>query len=380
MKGSKMKSKVYFINSRVEKFDYKYSLSGRLEKILGKINLSRYFSKDELVPIKMHLGNPGGHGVVRSNFVKLIADQIKRAGARPFVTDSTRLKPYDYLMVANDFGYNQLTLGVPVIIADGIFGLDSVGVKAGKILKEVQVPSAIYDATAMMVLTHVKGHIDSSYAGAIKNIAMGCVSPRPRGLDWKHGGRGKMHFQLDEIMTWNGDLCTFCAICANNCPQDAIVVKKGLFKVDEEKCWRCGRCVRVCPEGALAVPTSYDNFQKSLAEAARAVLSTFKPRKVFYINFILDVQPECDCMLVSDNPVIQDQGIVLGDDIVAVEQASLDLIRKAPPLPQSKAEGIELKKGQDVLTAIHKKDAALQIETAEKMGLGKTAYQMIAVR
>ncbi|MGB2698451.1 MAG: DUF362 domain-containing protein [Candidatus Zixiibacteriota bacterium] len=375
-----MKSKVYFINSRVDKFDYKYSLIGRLEKILQKIDLSQYFSKDELVPMKMHLGNPGGHSVIRPNFVKVVADQIKKVGAKPFVTDSARLKPYEYLMVANDFGYNQLTLGVPVIISDGIFGLDSVKVKAGKLLKEVQIPSAIYDADAMMVLTHFKGHIDSSYAGAIKNIAMGCVSPFPRGLDWKHGGRGKMHFQLAEIMTWNGDLCTFCAICAHNCPQDAITVKKRLFKVDEKKCWRCGRCVRVCPEGALTVPTSYDNFQVSMAEATKAVLSTFKPKKVFYINFILDVQPECDCMLMSDNPVVQDQGIILGDDIVAVDQASMDLIRKAPPLPQSKAEGIRLKRGEDVLTAIHKKDALVQIKSAEKKGLGRKTYSLIEVR
>lgn len=375
-----MKSKVYFIDSRVEKFDYKYGLMGRLEKTLKSVGLSRYFAKDELVAVKMHLGNPGGHNVIRPNFVKVVADQIKKIGARPFVTDSARLKPYEYLMVANDFGYNQLTLGVPVIIADGIFGFDSVKVKAGKLLKELQIPSAIYDAKAMMVLTHVKGHIDSSYAGAIKNIAMGCVCPSPRGLDWKDGGRGKMHFQLDEIMTWNGDLCTFCAICANNCPQDAITVKKDLFKVDEKKCWRCGRCVRVCPEGALTVPISYDDFQISLAEASKAVLSTFKSQKVLYINFILDVQPECDCMLVSDNPVVQDQGIVLGDDIVAVEQASLDLIRKAPPLPQSKAEGVKLKKGEDVLTAIHKKNARVQIEFAEKMGLGQTTYRLVAVK
>jgi hypothetical protein len=85
-------------------------------------------------------------------------------------------------------------------------------------------------------------------------------------------------------------------------------------------------------------------------------------------------------MLVSDNPVVQDQGIVLGDDIVAVDQASLDLIRKAPPLPQSKAEGIRLKKGEDILTAIHKKNARVQIKSGEKMGLGKAAYQLIMVK
>lgn len=375
-----MRPKVYFIDSRVERYDYKFSVIGRLEKTLEKIDLSNYFSKDELVPVKMHLGNPGGHGVIRPNFVKAVLDQIKKVGAKPFVTDSARLNPYEYLEVASDFGYNQLTLGVPVIIADGIFGLDSVKVKAGELLGELQIPSAIYDAKTMMVLTHVKGHIDSSYAGAIKNIAMGCVSPRPRGLDWKDGGRGKMHFQLDEIMTWNSDLCNFCAICANNCPQDAIRVEKNLFEVDDAKCWRCGRCVRVCPEGALSVPISYDRFQISLAEAAKAVLSTFKPKKVLYINFILDVQPECDCMLMSDTPVIQDQGILVSDDIVAVEHASLEIIRDAKPLPQSRAEGLELKKGTDVLTAIHGKDAKKQVEAAEEFGLGKKEYELVRIK
>lgn len=375
-----MRPKVYFIDSRVERYDYKFSVIGRLEKTLEKIDLSNYFSKDESVPVKMHLGNPGGHGVIRPNFVKAVVEKIKKVGAKPFVTDSARLKPYEYLQVASDFGYNQLTLGVPVIISDGIFGLDSVKVKAGELLGELHIPSAIYDAKTMMVLSHVKGHIDSSYAGAIKNIAMGCVSPRPRGLDWKDGGRGKMHFQLDEIMTWNSDLCNFCAICANNCPQDAIRVEENLFEVDEDKCWRCGRCVRVCPEGALSVPISYDRFQASLAEAAKAVLSTFKPKKVFYINFILDVQPECDCMLMSDTPVIQDQGILISDDIVAIDYASLEIIRKAKPLPQSKAEGLELKKGMDVLTAIHGKDAKKQIEAGEEFGLGKREYEMVRIK
>jgi uncharacterized Fe-S center protein len=270
--------------------------------------------------------------------------------------------------------YNQLSLGCPVIIADGIFGSDSVMVKAGKFLKELAVPSTIYDARSMLVLTHVKGHIDSSYAGAIKNLAMGCVSPQPRGCTWKEGGRGKMHFLMAEIMVWDENLCTYCAICANNCPVEAITVRKDFFEVNEEKCWRCGRCVKVCPEKALSVPQSHDNFSAALAEATKAVLDTFEPGKVLYINFILDVQPECDCMAVSDNPLIQDQGILIGDDIVAIETATLDIIKKAIPLPQSKAERIELKKGQDILSVLHKKDSSVQIKEAEKLGLGKSDY------
>jgi len=375
-----MASKVYFIDSRVEKFDYQYSVLGRLEKILERIDLRKYFSKDELVPLKMHLGNLGAHHTLRPNFVRLVVDQLKKIGTKPFVTDSVRVKGYEYLEVANQTGYNALSLGAPVVIADGIFGLDSIKVQAGEILKELYIPSAIYDAPSMLVLTHVKGHIDSSCAGAIKNLAMGCVTAVPRGCEWRDGGRGKMHFQMEqELMTWNESLCTFCGICANNCPQDAIEVKADYFFVDERSCWRCGRCVRVCPEGALTVPISMENFQISLAEATKAVLSTFKSGKVFYINFLMDIQPECDCMAVSDTPVVQDQGILLGDDIVAIDKASLDLIAKAQPLPQSKAEGMKVEEGSDVLSMIHKKNAKVQIEAAEKMGLGKMAYELVHV-
>jgi len=374
-----MPSRVYFINARVDTFDYKDSVEGRLERTLKKLDLKKYFSEDELVPVKMHLGNPGAHHTIRPNFVRLVVDQLKKINTKPFVTDSVRLRAYEYLDAANRMGYNAMSLDAPVIIADGIFGLDSVKVKAGKILKELSIPSAIHDATSMMVLSHVKGHIDTGLAGAIKNLAMGCVTAMPRGCDWKEGGRGKMHFQMDEVMTWHEDLCTFCGICVRICPLDAISIKGKSFLVDEKKCWRCGRCVRVCPEKALTVPQSVKRFSVSLAEATKTVLSTFKKGKVFYVNFLFDIQPECDCMAVSDTPVVQDQGILLSDDIVAIDQASLDLIAKAQALPQSKAAELKRKKYADILGALHEKDSKVQIKAAEKMGLGQSDYRLVEI-
>lgn len=374
-----MPSKVYFINARVERFDYLCSVEGRLKNVLGKVGLKKYFPEGELVPIKMHLGNPGNHHTIRPNFVRLVADELKKIKTKPFVTDSVRLRAYEYLDTANRMGYNQMSLGAPVIMADGIFGSDSIMVKAGRLLKEVAVPSAVHDASCMMVLSHIKGHIDSSLGGAIKNLAMGCVTAVPRGCGWKEGGRGKMHFQMDEIMTWHKNLCTFCGICVRTCPQDAISIKGKTFLVDENKCWRCGRCSRVCPEKALTIPMSHEKFSVSLAEAAKAVLSTFPKNRVFYVNFLFDIQPECDCMAMSDTPVVQDQGVLLSDDIVAIDQASLDLIAKAEPLPQSRAEGLKVKKGTDVLSMIHGKDSKTQIQAAEKMGLGKRKYQLVEV-
>jgi uncharacterized Fe-S center protein len=374
-----MPSKVYFIGARVDRFDYQDSVEGRLERILGKIDLAKYFSEDELVPIKMHLGNPGAHHTIRPNFVRVVVDQLRKIKTKPFVTDSVRLRAYEYLEAANRTGYNPMSLGAPVVVADGIFGFDSIKVRAGRLLKQVSVPTAIYDASCMMVLSHVKGHIDTGLAGAIKNLAMGCVTAMPRECDWKAGSRGRMHFQMDDLMSWEEDLCTFCGICVRTCPLDAITIKGKTFLVDEKRCWRCARCVRVCPEKALIVPLSHENFSISLAEATKAVLSTFDRKKVFYINFLFDIQPECDCMATSDTPVVQDQGILLSDDVVAIDKASLDLIAKAKALPQSKAEGLKVKKGSDVLTALHGKDCKTQIEAAEKMGLGKSDYKLTGV-
>lgn len=374
-----MPSKVHFIKARVERFDYKDSVEGKLERMLKKIDLRKYFPEDELVPVKMHLGNPGAHHTIRPNFVRVVVDHLKKIKTKPFVTDSVRLKAYDYLETANRMGYNAMSLNAPVVIADGIFGFDSIKVKAGRILKEIAVPSAIYDASCMMVLSHVKGHIDSSLGGAIKNLAMGCVTAVPRGCNWKEGGRGKMHFQMADLMSWHKDLCTFCGICVRTCPFDAISIKGKTFLVDERRCWRCGRCVRVCPEKALTIPISHEDFSLSLAEAAKAVLSTFKRKRVYYVNFLFDIQPECDCMATSDTPVVQDQGILLSDDIVAVDQASLDLIAEAQPLPQSAAEGVKIKKGSDILSAIHGKDSKTQIKAGEKMGLGKSDYKLIEI-
>jgi uncharacterized Fe-S center protein len=374
-----MASRVYFIGARVHKFDYKKSVEGRLDGILDKIDLRKYFPDGELVPVKMHLGNPGAHHTLRPSFVRLVVDRLKKINTKPFVTDSARLKAYEYLETANRTGYNALSLGAPVIIADGIFGLDSVKVKAGKLLKEIAMPTAIHDASCMMVLSHVKGHIDSGLGGAIKNIAMGCVTAVPRGCSWKEGGRGKMHFHLADLMSWKEDLCTLCGICERTCPQDAISIRGKTFLVNEKECWRCGRCVRVCPEKALTVPVSMEKFSVSMAEAAKAILSTFGKKRVFYINFLFDIQPECDCMATSDTPVVQDQGILLSDDVVAIDQASLDLIAKAKALPQSAAEGLKIKKGTDVFTVLHGKDSKTQMEAAEKMGLGASSYKLVEV-
>jgi uncharacterized Fe-S center protein len=372
-----MKAKVYHISPHSKAFAFESGLEGKFANFLKGFDLSGFVDKDEVVPVKMHLGNRGAFRTIRPQFVKMVVDALKAVPARPFVTDSVRIPGYEYLEVARDAGYTHLTLGAPVVLADGIYGNDSFKVKAGPLLGEVTIASAIHDAKSMVVLTHVKGHIQAVLGGAIKNLSMGGVSFAPRNENWDHG-RGRMHFLMGDSMEWDEEKCTLCYDCMDVCPMECITFPDEKYTVDKDKCFRCGRCARVCPADAIAVPITHEIFMKGLIEGARAVLDTFN-RRCLYISFMLEMQPECDCMPMCDPPVAQDQGILISDDPVAIDTATLDILTKVTPLPDSRAADIKMKPGWDVFSLLHKKDARLQIIEAEKAGLGSSDYELIKV-
>lgn len=371
-------SKVYFSSARTLRWDYRHSMPGKLDSLLEMLELGRRFSKDDWVAVKTHWGSHGAFRIISPVFIRKVVEAVNKTGAKPFVTDTVRILGLDYLEVANQNGLNHLSVGAPVVLADGLYGKDSIIVESGPIMGGIAIASAIHDAPAMVVCTHTKGHINAGYAGAIKNLAMGCVSSRHREFGWQKG-RGGMHCHGEMSLRWDPERCIFCGQCENVCPLGSIEFKEGVFSYDEEQCWHCGRCSRVCQEGALVLPQDDELFQKSLAEAAKAVLSTFEQGKVVYINFLMEIQPECDCMPVADVPVLQDQGIMVSDDLVAIEQASLDVLKKAAPLGQSALDGNDAKPGDDVLFKLNPRPMHIQIEEAERLGLGTRQYELITV-
>jgi uncharacterized Fe-S center protein len=78
-------------------------------------------------------------------------------------------------------------------------------------------------------------------------------------------------------------------------------------------------------------------------------------------------------------PVIQDQGIMISDDLVAIEQATLDMLRAAPPLPQSAAEEAQISPGDDILFKINSRPMQLQVDEAERLGLGTKKYELVKI-
>ncbi len=373
------KNKIFFADARAKEFDYNHSFVAKFEEILDRVDVSRYFDEDDYVAVKTHFGSYGAHRIIRPIFIKKVVDKVKENGGIPFVTDTVRIPGLEYLEVANMEGINHLSVGAPVILADGIFGRDKITVKAGDILGEIGVASSIYHAPSMIVISHCKGHIASGYGGAIKNLGMGAISCRNQ---CGHAERGRIHFAENITINWYKEKCTYCKNCIEVCPHGAIYLEEqsdDKIEIDYDICVKCGRCARVCKEEALILPQSEEKFQKGLAEAAGAAIETFKAGRILYINFILEVQPECDCMPMADTPVTQDQGVLVSDDIVAIEQATLDLLKQAPKLPQSKAQDNNIDEGEEPLAAITNKHPQWHIDHAMELGLGKKEYELIKI-
>jgi len=94
-------------------------------------------------------------------------------------------------------------------------------------------------------------------------------------------------------------------------------------------CIGCGQCIAVC--NYEAVEPSWDSsaelLSKKMVEYAKAVL---KDKRAIFVNFIVNVSPDCDCWHVNRPAVAPDIGIVVSDDPVAIDQACIDLVLKPP--------------------------------------------------
>jgi uncharacterized Fe-S center protein len=363
---------VYFASAKSEDFSYKASMVAKLERLIENLDLSRFLAKGDYVAIKTHFGSEGGHRIVRPIFLRKVVDAVRAVQAKPFVTDTVRIEGLEYLETANMEGINHLSVGCPVVLADGISGKNYLKVRAGKLLGEIGIASEIHDADAMIVVTHCKGHIQAGYGGAIKNLAMGAIPGHTRE---DRTERGRIH-GIDTLLGWDADKCELCGDCVEICDHDALTMGDAI-EIDHFKCHKCRRCVEVCKNEALTLPVVQDEFQMAMAEAAKAALDTFKPGKVVYINFITEVIPHCDCHPHSDVPVINDQGILMGDDIVAVDKASLDIIEGSKRLPDSKAEGIAA--GEGLFKGLTGRNPYVHVEYASELGLGEKDYELVRI-
>ena len=235
----------------------------------------------------------------------------------------SRSNAYNHLLTASSHGFTQEALGAPVIIADGLKGHDFVEIEVdGRHFQRVKIASAAAHADAFIAVSHLTGHELTAFGSAIKNVGMGLGS---------RGGKQQMHSDIKPEV--NAENCTACADCIRWCPTGAISLKgKGKQKaasIDNDACIGCGECTAMCFEGAIAMRlmTDLDAAQRKIVEYAAGVLKGKESKSAFF-NFLIRISPACDCWDFSDAAMVEDIGILAGRDIVAIEQASIDLVNE----------------------------------------------------
>jgi uncharacterized Fe-S center protein len=344
-----MPSQVYFKSTK----------ESRKEAFSAALNYLPTYPKNSFVAIKITIGDENSRLHVSPDLVAEVVKKVKSQGAKPFVFDTNviykgqRTNAVDHMNLAYNKGFAPQNIGAPFIIADGLSGLDGREFKVDyKNIKKIKVPSLVGIVDNLIVLSHITGHILSSYAGAIKNVGMG-MSCR--------SGKQVQHSSVKPHII--SKKCVMCGACIAICPVSAISEKEKKAFIDTKACVGCGECLCACLYEAVAInwKEEVDIFCERMAEYAAAILSKFKNK--FFINFAFDITKECDCIAAVNEPKIcEDLGILASSDILALEKATADLLTEK----------------EDVFYKAQKHNVSShQLKYAAGLSLGSLDYELV---
>ena len=366
---SHKKETLLFADAAVESLERDKTLPIKFGRMLKRIKLTGKV-KDKHVVIKMHLGEDIGYTTIHPIFVRILVQSVNKAGARS-------VKIIDGRDPAHGIprGYTSEVLGCPVVSCFGESGKHYYREPIGfRELDEALFSGEALDSDFFIDLSHVKGHGDCGFGGALKNIAMGAIPPETR---------RKIH-HLEGGLTIDRDKCVYCLKCFEACPNEAIL------KNDEKKeitfffhhCTYCQHCVMVCPEEAIEMENRrFEDFSRGMALVTAAFLKKFKPENLLFINFLTDITMYCDCWGFSSPSLVPDIGILLGEDIAAVDTASLDMIKTENLLPNGLPKNRTLlDTGTHLFEKIHAKDPYLMINYLKEYYDCTKEYKIVEVR
>ncbi|MFP4364937.1 MAG: DUF362 domain-containing protein [Spirochaetia bacterium] len=356
--------------------DFGKSLENKFEKIVDKLDLNSFIEKNEIVAVKLHVGERGNLGYTNHNFARVLVEKIKQAGGKPYLTDTNTLysggrhNGVDHAVTAIQHGFTYATTGAPFIPADGVRGLDYIEVEINqKNVKKAKLAAGVLKADKVIFLNHFKGHLEAGFGGAIKNMAMGVASVA-----------GKLEQHCNAQPEVSPEKCVGCRQCYHACPANAIYMEGKKAHIDYEKCIGCGQCVAACNYEAMNPKwdSSHQEFMEKLCEYAYAVDHYFGD-KALYVNFAMNITPDCDCWPHNDVPFVQDVGILGSKNPLALDRATLDLVNKSPKNPFSRyAEKIE--NNQNVFTELREQiHSDYVFEYCKSMGMDPS-YDMKTIK
>ena len=217
------------------------------------------------VGIKLHTGEPHGPNIIPRPWVEeLIRKELPEAAIVETNTyyDGGRYTTEDHRETLKTNGWTFC----PVDIMDED-GTTALPVKGGKWFAELEMGKNILNYDSLFVLTHFKGHSKGGFGGSNKNIGIGCADGRI--------GKARIHTTPGSDDQWD---------------------------------------------------ISDEEFMERMTESAKAVADHFGEH-ISYINVMRNMSVSCDCEGTAAEPVVTPNvGILASLDILAVDQASVDLV------------------------------------------------------
>jgi uncharacterized Fe-S center protein len=305
--------------------------------------------------IKLHFGEEGNRNYLRPEWVRAAVTTVARRVVDVVLLETTtlyrgsRARGSTHVALAHRHGFTLANVMAPVQIVDGEQGEDCYEVPVNRnYVAQAKLGRKLRYVPQLLNLAHFKGHFVTGFGGVLKNLAMGLAAK---------SGKLDMHSLSKPVV--NEAKCASCGDCVEYCPHQAIDFIKEVARIGRS-CTGCAGCIAVCRPGAISIQwnEAAENVGMKVVEYAWAVL---KDRLALHVNFVLKVTPNCDCMGITEDPLLPDVGVFASFDPVACEQAAWD------------ATQVALKKQYPHL------EPERQIAYAEELGLGTRQYEIVKI-
>ncbi len=262
------------------------------------------------VAIKLHTGEPHGPNILPRDMVKAFQAHVPESN----IVETNAL----YEGGRDNTEKHRATIALngwdfcPVDIMDEE-GTVMLPVRGGKHFKEISMGGHIVNYDSMIVLTHFKGHAMGGFGGSMKNIAIGCADGKI--------GKAMVH-----------------GVYGQPLPEDW-----GLWPAKE-------------------------TLMENMAESAKATIDYFGKHIVF-INVMRRMSVDCDCAgVAAAEPTIPDIGILASTDLLAIDQASIDLVYAQPE-----------KYRHDLVERIESRHGLHQLTAMRELKMGNPNYELISI-
>lgn len=259
------------------------------------------------VAVKLHTGEAEGPNIIPRPWVKeLLSDKLPEATIVETNTyyEGSRYTTEDHKKTLEINGWTFCP--VDIMDADGVKELP---VNGGKWFKTMHVGDHMTNYDSLLVLTHFKGHTMGGFGGSNKNIGIGCADGRI--------GKKEIH----------------TAVNSNN-----------MWSIAEEE------------------------LMERISESTKATIDFFKDH-VSYINVMRNMSVACDCAGKDADPVVTpDIGILASYDILAVDNACIDMIYSLP------GDG-----GKAMIERVETRHGLRQLSYMKELGMGNDLYTLIDI-